>query len=151
MGDVDAKERGRRLRAARDAKGLTQQALAARVGCRSETISRHERGVFGGIDMALARRIADELGADVEHLFEGLGAEPAPDSDRSVSDDLVERIIVDYNMSPEQAEIFRTQRQFLREYVSEYTLRSYARDIVDNAPSRPGVPPDKAPYDPRKR
>lgn len=35
---------GRQLAAARDASGLTQEALAARLGCSARTVRRHEAG-----------------------------------------------------------------------------------------------------------
>lgn len=63
-------ERGVRIAQARKAAGLSQQALADRVGAGRVTIARIEAGTQRpALDLALA--IGRELGESVEELFGG--------------------------------------------------------------------------------
>ena len=57
-----------RLRAHREAAGLTQAALAAAVGVSRKTVNTVENGVFVP-STELALRLARELGTGVEDLF----------------------------------------------------------------------------------
>jgi DNA-binding XRE family transcriptional regulator len=64
-----APERGHRVAQARKRAGLTQQVLAARVGVGRVAVARIEAGTVPSV--ALALRIARELGEPVEALFGG--------------------------------------------------------------------------------
>ena len=62
--------RGKRVAQARHSKGLSQKALADRVGTARSTIARVEIGMFNpSLDLALA--LSRELGQSVESLFGG--------------------------------------------------------------------------------
>jgi transcriptional regulator with XRE-family HTH domain len=63
-------KRGARLAQARHQAGLTQQALADRIGTPRSTVARIEIGMTTPtLDIALA--LSRELGESVEALFEG--------------------------------------------------------------------------------
>jgi len=65
-----APERGHRVAQARKRAGLSQQALAERIGAGRQTIARIEAGrQMPSVEIALA--IACELGEPVEALFGG--------------------------------------------------------------------------------
>ena len=59
-----------RLRELRDAAGLTQRQLAAKVGIRQATISDLENGHSQRIDLSLVDRLAKVLGVKPGELFE---------------------------------------------------------------------------------
>jgi transcriptional regulator with XRE-family HTH domain len=59
-----------RLRALREAAGLSQEDLAARVATRQATISDLERGKARRIDLRLIDRLAAVLGIEPGELFE---------------------------------------------------------------------------------
>lgn len=60
---------GQALRATRDAKGLTQEQLAAAIGGTFGTISKLERGVGGEPRLSTITRIADALDIPVSELL----------------------------------------------------------------------------------
>jgi len=64
-----APERGHRVAQVRKRAGLTQQQLAERVGVGRVAVARIEAGTVPSV--ALALRIARELGRPVEALFGG--------------------------------------------------------------------------------
>ncbi len=59
-----------RLRELREAKGLSQFALAEAAGVRQGTVSALETGKSKGIDFATANRLAKALGVEPHELFE---------------------------------------------------------------------------------
>jgi putative transcriptional regulator len=61
-------ELGNRIRAAREARGLTQAELAARVGVSRKTVNTVENGVFVP-STVIALKLAGALGCAVEQLF----------------------------------------------------------------------------------
>lgn len=71
--DDEAKRRaiGRRLAEARKAAGLSQEDLATKVGVRSGTISRYERGAFQPRTDKL-EPIVDALGVSSDWIFRGV-------------------------------------------------------------------------------
>lgn len=71
--DDEAKRQaiGRRLAEARRAAGLSQEELAAKVGVRSGTISRYERGAFQPRTDKL-EPIVDALGVSSDWIFRGV-------------------------------------------------------------------------------
>ena len=67
---IRAPERGRRVAAARKRAGLSQQALAEKIGAGRQSIARIESGKqTPSVTVALA--IADAVGEPVETLFGG--------------------------------------------------------------------------------
>jgi transcriptional regulator with XRE-family HTH domain len=58
-----------RLRACREAKGLSQRDLAKLAGIRHATISEIERGVRQWIRTDVAMKLARNLGVSVDHLI----------------------------------------------------------------------------------
>ena len=58
-----------RLRACREAKGLSQRELAKLAGLRHATISEIERGVRQWIRTDVAMKLARNLGVSVDHLI----------------------------------------------------------------------------------
>jgi putative transcriptional regulator len=63
-----------RLREWREQRGLTQAALAERVGIRQATVSDLERGESARLDFALLERLCEALDIEPGELFE---VEPA--------------------------------------------------------------------------
>jgi putative transcriptional regulator len=61
-------ELGNRIRTAREARGLTQAELAARVGVSRKTVNTVENGVFVP-STVIALKLAGALGCAVEQLF----------------------------------------------------------------------------------
>lgn len=59
-----------RLKALREAAGLSQGELADRVGVRRETLNRLERGKSGRVELELLGRLAEVLGVEPGELFE---------------------------------------------------------------------------------
>lgn len=59
---------GQAVRAARDAKGISREKLASRIGVSSDTIYRVERG-DGDVAAGTAYLIAQELEVDLRSLF----------------------------------------------------------------------------------
>lgn len=71
---------GRRVQGLREAKGLTQEQLADRIGRSVDTVSNIERGV-NATRIEVAHQIAVELDVDLPRLFdfdESTGAARAP-------------------------------------------------------------------------
>ena len=62
---------GARIRALREGKKLTQEALALRIGFKSNTISRWERGAMKPQDDSLFM-LLKELGVTIGQLYKGL-------------------------------------------------------------------------------
>lgn len=62
--------RGQRVAQARQQTGLSQKALAGRIGVARSTVARIEIG-FATPSLDLALALADELGETVEALFGG--------------------------------------------------------------------------------
>lgn len=60
---------GRRVRALRRGRGLTQTILAGRAGLTRIYIGEFERGVRDNPTLGVLRRIADGLGVPVRELF----------------------------------------------------------------------------------
>lgn len=60
---------GNRVRAARQALGLTQVQLAALLGLRQSTLSDIERQRYSDITIGTARKFADFFGCAIEDLF----------------------------------------------------------------------------------
>ena len=65
--------------------GLTQQALAKRIGTTTSVISRLEDADYTGHSLAMLRRIAATLGRRVEIRFPALKGETSPDRRRTAS------------------------------------------------------------------
>lgn len=61
-----------RLRARRDAKGLSQEGLARKVGCTVGHIGKIECGDTNG-SVAMLQKIADELDVSLDWLVRGRG------------------------------------------------------------------------------
>lgn len=59
---------GARIRAAREAKGLTAEQLGEKIGTDKGTVSRIERGL-AGLDVERLQEIANALGVPVEDLI----------------------------------------------------------------------------------
>ena len=59
---------GRRIQTLREARGLTQEQLAAKVGRSVDTLSNIERGI-NATRIETAGRLAVELGVDLPELF----------------------------------------------------------------------------------
>lgn len=70
---MDTQAIGTRIKAAREREGLTQAALAARIGVTRSAVAQWETGRAGQVGGNLAQ-IAAVLGVGVEHLL--LGAAP---------------------------------------------------------------------------
>lgn len=70
---MDTQAIGARIRAARERQGLTQAALAERVGVTRSAVAQWETGRAGQVGGNLAQ-IASVLGVGVEHLL--IGAAP---------------------------------------------------------------------------
>lgn len=70
---MDTQSIGIRIRAARERQGLTQAALADRVGVTRSAVAQWETGRAGQVGGNLAQ-IASVLGVGVEHLLLGAGA-----------------------------------------------------------------------------
>lgn len=70
---MDTQAIGTRIRAARELQGLTQAALAERVGVTRSAVAQWETGRAGQVGGNLAQ-IASVLGVGVEHLLLGAGA-----------------------------------------------------------------------------
>ncbi len=70
---MDIGEIGARIRAAREARGLTQGGLAKLVGVSRSAVAQWETGRSGQVGGNLAA-IAQSLGVSVEHLLLGGGA-----------------------------------------------------------------------------
>ena len=60
---------GEQIRRLRKAKGLSQEGLAERVGCHSQTISNRERGTAGPFDILDAMKFADALETTVDQVL----------------------------------------------------------------------------------
>jgi transcriptional regulator with XRE-family HTH domain len=80
-----ARTLGRRLAAARRARGWTQAALANALGIESSSLSRYERGGREA-PVRLVLATARLLGTDVAHL---LGADERPAVDEASAEDLL--------------------------------------------------------------
>ncbi|AWV90846.1 helix-turn-helix domain-containing protein [Bradymonas sediminis] len=61
---------GRMLVALRVARGLTQRALASRLGVHESQVSRDERNEYHGITVERASRVLDAMGVELKSLFE---------------------------------------------------------------------------------
>lgn len=70
---MDSKEVGARIRAARESLGMTQAALAARVGVSRSAVAQWETGRSGQVGSNLTQ-IATVLEVGIEHLLLGRGA-----------------------------------------------------------------------------
>lgn len=60
-----------RLRALREASGMTQKQLADAVGVKQQALSKYERGenAVGNMTITLALKIAERLGVRIEDLI----------------------------------------------------------------------------------
>ncbi len=72
---MDLRGLGERIRAAREKQGLTQAALATRVGVTRSAVAQWETGRSGQVGTNLAL-IAEALGVGVSHLLLGDGSAP---------------------------------------------------------------------------
>lgn len=70
---MDFKDVGARIRAARESLGMTQVALAARVGVSRSAVAQWETGRSGQVGSNLAQ-IASVLEVGIEHLLLGRGS-----------------------------------------------------------------------------
>jgi transcriptional regulator with XRE-family HTH domain len=70
---MDSKEVGSRIRAAREGLGMTQAALAQRVGVSRSAVAQWETGRSGQVGSNLTQ-IAAVLEVGIEHLLLGRGA-----------------------------------------------------------------------------
>lgn len=68
---------GRQVRRLRRSRGVSQSALAGRLGLTFQQIQKYERG-RNRISASKLYEIGAALGAPVGHFFEGLAWEPAP-------------------------------------------------------------------------
>jgi DNA-directed RNA polymerase specialized sigma subunit len=76
---------GRLLIALRLANGLTQRALAERLGVSEAVVSRDERNEYNGITVERAQRILDALGASVVTQVEEVTPSPPPAPTRELA------------------------------------------------------------------
>lgn len=76
MAHVAPKGRGGRIRLAREASGLSRDALGIAIGVRGQTIYRWEREDIAPRADTLSR-LADALSVDVRWLLTGRGRKPA--------------------------------------------------------------------------
>ena len=72
---------GAKIRSLREARGLTQQALAEMIGLGQFTFSRYEGGRRSA-PVSVLGRIAEALGVPLATLFEGEALEPAAPAGR---------------------------------------------------------------------
>ncbi len=112
---MDLLEIGGRIRAARERCGLTQAALAGRIGVTRSAVAQWETGRSGQVGSNLAQ-IASVLGVGVEHLLlGGGGASVAHElglADRLGGDELA-LLRLYRSCSPEdRAALLRTARAF---------------------------------------
>ncbi|WP_407540496.1 helix-turn-helix transcriptional regulator [Deinococcus radiomollis] len=56
------------LKALRELRGLTQEALATQVGISTSTVQKHEQGVLSNVSLNIALPIARALSVSVEEL-----------------------------------------------------------------------------------
>ena len=82
------------LRAARSAKGLTQEDLADALGMATESISHIERAVTAPSLKTIAAA-ADALDVTLVELFHGYDKEPAKHSKRAQNEALLRRYAID--------------------------------------------------------
>ena len=71
---------GKRIRVAREQRGMTQKQAARAAGIATDMISRLENGRYQSPGLRTLVRIADGLGASVNELLPEAGAEAQPSS-----------------------------------------------------------------------
>jgi transcriptional regulator with XRE-family HTH domain len=69
-------ELGKRIRSARETRGMTQKQAAQAAGIATDMISRLENGRYQSPGLRTLLRIAEGLGASVSELLPDNGAEP---------------------------------------------------------------------------
>lgn len=112
---MDLLQIGGRIRAARERQGLTQAALAARVGVTRSAVAQWETGRSGQVGTNLAQ-IASVLEVGVEHLL--LGGGPAAVAvelglaDRFAGDELALLRLYRACSADDRAALVRTARAF---------------------------------------
>lgn len=84
MSQTDEKRLGRRLQEARQAAGLTQQALCQKAGLSYSTLAKIERGAIKTPSIFTIQSIATALGVSLDELI-GVPAPPAKQRQRSKS------------------------------------------------------------------
>lgn len=112
---MDLLEVGGRIRAARERQGLTQAALAARVGVTRSAVAQWETGRSGQVGSNLAQ-IASVLEVGVEHLLLGGGAAAVAEeiglADRFAGDELALLRLYRVCSAEDRAALLRTARAF---------------------------------------
>lgn len=108
---------GGRIRAARERCGLTQTALAARIGVTRSAVAQWETGRSGQVGSNLAQ-IALVLDVGVEHLLLGGGvgdvAEELGWPDRFTGDELALLRLYRASSAEDKAALLRTARAFAK-------------------------------------
>lgn len=141
---------GGRVKRAREAKGLSQEDLAAAIGVRALTVSRWERDAVETPSMPRLTKLSEVLEVSIEWLVTGEDARESHVEPRFeglyAPADLVEQVIADLELDDELAERLRTTN-WSSGLPSEGTLRSYAldmrrakREAAKERESQPGTP-----------
>jgi transcriptional regulator with XRE-family HTH domain len=73
---------GRRLQLAREEAGLSQEQLAAKIGCSQSTLSNYEKGKRR-LYLAQLERIAEELQKPIEYFMQPLPGETSDYTDQA--------------------------------------------------------------------
>lgn len=100
---------GDKIRAARIAKGMTQEELGAILGVQKSAVAKYESGRVVNIKRSTLKKIADVLGIrPSELIFDGSPEEAADLHARIITDvDLVDALKDYYKLSPENQKMVR--------------------------------------------
>lgn len=102
--EVDRAAVGRRIREARERKGLSQGELGARIGKQGHQVWRYEDGRnLLGPDVLVA--FAEELGVSARWILYGTGEESSPAETRVERDDQILRAVEEFVASLEDDEL----------------------------------------------
>ena len=105
--------RGDRIREAREAKGLSAQELADKIGVAKTTIIRYENGDIGKMPLFTFLKLLNELETTPEEILEGEELELVRKSDElrsmcKVIGDVQKEMVKDLaSLSPEEAQYMR--------------------------------------------
>lgn len=85
---------GRRLQLAREEAGLSQEQLAARIGCSQSTLSNYEKG-RRRLYLAQLEKIAEELQRPVEYFMQPLPEDADVPAEKDLSADPDVKVLAD--------------------------------------------------------